>query len=279
MKSVPYFKVRITIFRLGIGGNLYYNDYKAVWRMENTLERTELLVGNNGIHKLKKAVVMVVGVGGVGSYSAEALARAGIGTLILVDGDTIAPSNLNRQIHAVYDTIGQSKTVVMKQRIECFRNDCEVIIHDIFYKEDQNDIIFDRHVDFVIDAIDTITSKVDLITFCLEHNIPFISSMGMANRLDPTKIQYCDLMKTSYDPLAKVMRNLIRKKRLKGKVPVIYSSEQPFIQTKIINEDGKTRKEKMPPASSPFVPSAAGLACAAKAVMNILEQKEEADEV
>lgn len=240
--------------------------------METPLQRMELLIGEENLKKLKESTVMIVGVGGVGSYAAEALARSGVGKLVLVDGDTVAPSNLNRQIHAVFATIGKSKTEVMKERIESYRDDCTVIRKDMFYNEEANDQLFDVEVDFVIDAIDTMSSKLVLIKYCKEHNIPFISSMGMANRLDPTKVECCDLMKTSYDPVAKIMRNLVRKHHIKGKIPVVFSKEQPSVQTKVINENGITRKQKMPPASSPFVPSAAGLAAASYA-MNILLQK------
>lgn len=237
-----------------------------------TLQRMQLLVGNNGIETLRNATVLVMGVGGVGSYSAEALARSGVGTIILVDGDVIALSNLNRQIHAIYDTVDLPKPQVMKERIHSFNKDCNVICHSVFYDASKNDLLFSQPVDFVIDAIDTITSKVELITYCSEHSIPIISSMGMANRLDPTCVSICDLMKTSYDPLAKVMRNLIRKKGLRIKLPVVYSSEHPSIQTKIINEEGKTRKEKMPPASSPFVPAAAGLAASSYVIRKLIEK-------
>lgn len=240
--------------------------------METSLQRMELLIGEQGIDLLKNTCVLVVGIGGVGGYAAEALARAGVGKLILVDGDCVALSNLNRQIHATYDTIGKEKTKIMKERIATYRKDCEVICHTMFYDQSKNDAIFHENVDFVVDAIDTITSKVDLIQYCLWHKIPFISSMGMANRLDPTCIRICDLRTTSYDPLAKVMRGIIKKKDIRGKIPVIYSSEHPSIQTKIINEDGKTRKEKMPPASSPFVPSAAGLAAASYVIRSILKK-------
>lgn len=240
--------------------------------METPLQRMELLIGEENLKKLKESTVMIVGVGGVGSYAAEALARSGVGKLVLVDGDTVAPSNLNRQIHAVFATIGKSKTEVMKERIESYRDDCTVIRKDMFYNEEANNQLFDVEVDFVIDAIDTMSSKLALIKYCKEHNIPFISSMGMANRLDPTKVECCDLMKTSYDPVAKIMRNLVRKHHIKGKIPVVFSKEQPSVQTKVINENGITRKQKMPPASSPFVPSAAGLAAASYA-MNILLQK------
>lgn len=238
--------------------------------IETPLQRMELLIQKEGIERLSTATVMVVGVGGVGSYAAEALARCGIGSLILVDGDTVAISNLNRQIHATYDTLHQSKTKVMKERIETYRKDCRVICYDMFYSAQQNELLFQQPVDFVVDAIDTMSSKLALIQYCLEHKIPFISSMGMANRMDPTKIEITDLMKTSYDPVAKIMRSMVRKHKIKGKIPVLFSTEQPMTQSLIVNEEGVTRKQKMPPASSPFVPSAAGLAAASYAVKNIL---------
>lgn len=241
--------------------------------MESTMQRMELLIGTDGVMKLVNATVLVVGVGGVGSYCIEALARSGVGKIIIVDGDVVAPSNLNRQIHAVYETIGKEKTLVMKERVHSFQKNCEVITHTMFYDASKNERLFQEKIDFVVDAIDTVTSKVDLIQYCLYNKIPFISSMGMANRLDPTCVSVCDLMKTNYDPLAKVMRNLIRKKDIRGKIPVVYSSEHPSIQTIVVNEDGKTRKEKMPPASSPFVPAAAGLAIASYAVRHILVKK------
>lgn len=238
--------------------------------MERADTRTTLLLGEENIAKLQASTVCVLGIGGVGSYCAEALARSGVGHLILVDGDQVAPSNLNRQIMAIYDTIGQSKTEAMKERILQYRPDIDVQCMDVFYQATINEQLFDHPIDFVVDAIDTIRSKCDCIEYCLTHKVPFISSMGMANRLDPTKITIMDLMKTSYDPLAKVMRNLMRKSSVKGKIPVVCSLEQPSVQTKIINEDGVTRKQKMPPASSPFVPAAAGLACASYAVRTLI---------
>ena len=238
--------------------------------IETPLQRMELLVGAENLEKIQKATVMIVGVGGVGSYAAEAFARSGIKKIILVDGDTVAMSNLNRQLHATYQTLGKSKTQVMKERIETYRKDCEVICKDIFYDEGKNAEVFDEEVDFVVDAIDTMTSKLALIKYCKEYKINFISSMGMANRMDPTCIQICDLMKTTYDPVAKIMRNLVRKNRIRGKIPVVFSSEQPIVQTKIVNENGVTRKQKMPPASSPFVPSAAGLAIASYGIRQIM---------
>lgn len=241
--------------------------------METYLERMELLIGKSGIQKLKDATVMVVGIGGVGSYAAEALARAGIGHLILIDHDVVAPSNLNRQIHATFETIDRKKIDVMKERILTYRNDIKITCFDEFYNREIQDSFFQQPIDYVIDAIDTVSSKVELIKYCLIHKIPFISSMGMANRFDPSKLQVMDVMKTKDDPLAKIMRQLIRKQHIKGKIPVVCSSELPFRQTQIINENGINRKQKMPPASTPFVPSSAGLICASQAITYILKNE------
>ena len=218
--------------------------------METAESRTSLLIGEMGLQRLKQSCVLVLGVGGVGSYCAEALARSGIGKLILVDGDTVAPSNLNRQIMAQFDTVGQPKTAVMKARIHTYRSDIQITCHQRFYDKEANAQIFSEPVDFVVDAIDTLSAKRDCIA---------------------TKIEIMDLMKTSYDPLAKVMRQMIRKADIRGKIPVVCSTEQPIIQHQIINAEGKTRKEKMPPASSSFVPAAAGLACASYAVRQLLK--------
>ena len=240
--------------------------------MDIYLERMELLIGKEGITRLKEACVMVIGVGGVGSYAAEALARSGIGTLILVDHDTIAPSNLNRQIHADFATIGQSKTAVMKKRIYTYRNDIQVICHDEFYCAQKQSLLFSEPVDFIVDAIDTVSAKLELIQYCLEHEIAFISSM--ANHWDPSQLQVSELMKTKDDPLAKVMRQQVRKRGIKGKIPVVCSRELPYVQRTVVDADGLTRKQKMPPASTPFVPSAAGLLCASQAVKHILSKIE-----
>ncbi len=240
-------------------------------QVETPLQRMELLLGEEKLAKLKQATVLIVGVGGVGSYAAEALARSGIKRLILVDKDEVALSNLNRQIHATYQSIGINKCEAMKERINTYRNDIEVICKPYFYDESKDEDLLAYPIDFVVDAIDTMSSKLALIKFCRKNKLAFISSMGMANRLDPTKIMITDLSKTSYDPVAKIMRNLVKKEGIKGKIPVVFSSEIPIVQTKVVNENGTTRKEKMPPASSPFVPCAAGLAIASYVTTKIIE--------
>lgn len=238
--------------------------------MKEALERMKLLIGDEGIQKLKNTSVMIVGIGGVGSYSAEALARCGIGHLILVDGDEVALSNLNRQIHATFDTVGRSKTAVMHERINLYRDDCEVLEEPIFYSAAENEKLLTYQPDYIIDAIDTVTCKADLIEMAHNHSIPFISSLGMANRFDPTRIETTDLWKTSYDPLAKAMRSQLRKRGIRYRVPVLFSTEPPFVQRTVVDPDAATRKAKMPPASTPFVPSAAGLAAASYIIRQIL---------
>ncbi len=246
--------------------------------MEESNQRTLLLLGNKAVKQLKNATIMVVGIGGVGSYCVEALARSGVGKLVLVDHDIISPSNLNRQIHATYETIGKEKTQAMKERIAACQEACEVITYQMFYQSACNHELFQNHIDFVVDAIDTISAKLDLISYCLEHKLPFISSLGMANRLDPTCVCISELMKTTYDPLAKVMRNQVRKRHIKGKIPVVFSKEHPIKQHVIVNAEGATRKQQMPPASSPFVPAAAGLACASYAIRKIIEGTDSTNE-
>lgn len=243
--------------------------------MEQSDTRTRLLLGEKGMRVLKESTVCILGVGGVGSYCAEALARSGIGKLILVDGDVVSPSNLNRQLMALYDTIKVAKTIAMRDRILQYRKDIDIRCLQLFYCAKVNEQIFQEPISFVVDAIDTISSKRDCMEYCLTKKIPLISSMGMANRMDPTQLIVTDLMKTKEDPLAKVMRSLMRKSAVKGKIPVVCSLERPIKQRVIVNEEGTTRKEQMPPASSSFVPAAAGLACAAYVVRKLTEGTEE----
>ena len=229
--------------------------------MESPLQRIELLIGPQAIRNLKEACVMVVGIGGVGGYAAEALGRSGIGKLILVDHDDVAVSNLNRQIIATVQTLGRSKTEVMAERIRSFAPECEVVCVPEFFSE-QSESLFDQKIDYIVDAIDTLTSKLVLIEMAARHGVPCISSLGMANRFDPTQLVVTTLDKTCNDPLARALRRMVREKGLKGKIPVIWSKELPFTQNQLVNEEGKTLKEKYPPASTIFVPAAAGLSCA-----------------
>jgi tRNA threonylcarbamoyladenosine dehydratase len=230
------------------------------------------LVGDDNTIKISKKCVMVVGLGGVGAIAAESLARFGIGKLILVDHDVVVKSNLNRQVHASLDTIGMRKTDALIRRIHSIKPDCELIGIDRFVSMETLSELFVYSVDYVIDAIDTVGSKCDLIEYCQKHDIRIISSLGMGNRMDPTQVKIVRLKDTFEDPLAKVVRYQIRKRGLSDKIDVAFSLEKPIKQKVELNES-EVRKERMPPASSPFVPNAAGLACASFVIRKLLEEK------
>lgn len=235
--------------------------------MNTMYTRTELVYGE-GLEKIKQATVMVVGVGGVGSYAAEALARTGIGKLILVDKDEVDVTNINRQLHALHSTVGRQKVDVMKERMEDINPDIIVELINQFELEEAYARIPD--CTFVIDAIDTITNKIALIKECLKHNVQFISSMGAANKVDPTKFEIADIRKTEYDPIARIIRQKIKKERINGKIPVVFSKEQPRKQTKQLSESN-IRKQSTPPGSIAFVPSVVGLICASYVINKIVE--------
>ena len=234
-------------------------------------ERTSLLLGEDGLEKLQKSKVLVIGVGGVGSIAVEALARSGISEIVIVDNDTIALSNLNRQVQTNMANVGKSKVLEMVNHIKRINPEINIVAHEIFFDKDVDDIF--EGVDFVIDAIDTLGSKADLIEKCMNLNIPFISSLGMGNKIDPTKVEQTTLDKTSYDPVAKILRKMCRDRHLElKKVPVVFTSEKPIVQNKIVNENGETRKQKMPPASMFLVPPTAGLACAAYCIQFLVNK-------
>ena len=239
--------------------------------METPLQRLELLVGPAAIERLKQACVLIVGIGGVGGYAAEALGRSGIGKLILVDADTVAPSNLNRQIIATLETLNQSKTEVMAARIRSFAPECEVQAVNAFFNE-QSESLCDQKIDYVIDAIDTLSSKLALIEIAQRHSVPCISSLGMANRFDPTQLTVTTLDKTCNDPLARALRQMVRKRGFTVKIPVVWSRELPRTQNQLVNAEGQTLKQKYPPASTIFVPAAAGLTCASVVFQALIEE-------
>lgn len=248
---------------------------------QHALSRTELLIGSEGLNKLKNSKVVVFGIGGVGSYSAEALARAGVGTLVLIDDDTVCLTNLNRQIHATYKTISRPKVDVMKERIEDINRQCNVITYQTFVTADNIPEILTEDVDYVIDAIDTVSSKIALAIYCEKNNIKLISSMGTGNKFDPTQFKVTDIFKTKVCPLAKVMRYELKRRGVK-KLKVVYSEELP---TKPKSEDVITCKEgcvctgestkkcaekRQIPGSMSFVPPAAGMILASVVVRDLL---------
>ncbi len=234
-------------------------------------ERTQLLLGEESLEKLQNSTVLVIGVGGVGSIAVEALARSGVGKIKIVDNDTIALSNLNRQVQTNMSNVNKSKVQEMVKHVKRINEDIDIEYYEMFFDENSTHIF--EGVDFVIDAIDTLCSKVELIKHCLDNDIPFISSLGMGNRIDPTKVMITTLDKTSYDPLAKTLRKMCRDLRLNlKKINVTFSTEQPITQTQIINEDGLTRKQKMPPASMFLVPPASGLACVYYCITQLINE-------
>ena len=220
--------------------------------------RTEMLIGTEAIRKLAQSHVAVFGAGGVGGYVIEALARSGVGTLEIIDNDTVVPSNLNRQIIAVEDTLGMLKTDAACRRIHSINPEIRVILHPEFYLPENSGSYDFEAMDYIVDAIDTVTAKIDLILKAKEHNIPIISAMGCGNRLDPSKLKICDLFETSGDPLAKIMRHELRRRGVRSLT--VEKSAQPG--------------RRSTPGSSPFVPSAAGLYIASKVCRDLIGYKE-----
>ncbi|MBR5754348.1 MAG: tRNA threonylcarbamoyladenosine dehydratase [Erysipelotrichaceae bacterium] len=242
--------------------------------MKDRLSRTEILLGKEAMDKIADSRVAVFGIGGVGGYAMEALARSGIGTLDIIDSDRVAASNLNRQIIATRDTIGQLKVDVAKKRINDIDPDIVVNTYDCFYLPEERDGFPFGEYDFIVDAIDTVTAKIDLIFSAKEFNVPIISAMGCGNRIDPTQIRIGDLYKTSGDPLAKVMRRELRKKGIK-KLTVVYSLEKPIEPIKdseayISQMNDEDNKKRSVPGSTAFVPAAAGLAMASYVIRELI---------
>lgn len=228
--------------------------------------RTERLIGKDAMARLTSSRVAIFGIGGVGGYVAEALARSGIGALDLVDSDTVAPSNLNRQIIALHSTVGQNKVDVMARRIADINPTATVRAYPIFYlPETASEFDFSQY-DYVVDAIDTVAGKMELVRRAREAGVPIICSMGAGNKLDPTAFRVTDIYKTSVCPLAKVMRGLCRKEGIKA-LKVVYSEEPPMIPTA---PEGHT-EGRIPPASAIFAPAAAGLAIAAEVVKDLIK--------
>ncbi len=224
---------------------------------------------------MKNSTVAVLGIGGVGSFAAEALARSGVGRLVLVDKDDVDITNVNRQVIALLSTVGKPKVDLMKERIKDINPECEVIALKMFYTEETYEQFFDYGLDFVVDASDTISYKIHLMKECLNRGIPMISSMGAANKMDPTRFQIADIFKTHTDPIAKVIRTRLRKEGIRKGVPVVFSDESPIViredvRKTVGKDDAEIRKAKMPPSSNAFVPSVAGLIMASYVVKELL---------
>lgn len=247
---------------------------------QNQFSRTELLLGKAALEKLKNSTVIIFGLGGVGSFSFEALIRGGIGHLILVDDDTVCLTNINRQIHANHDTIGKPKVDVIKERALKINPNCKIETYQTFVKEDNIDKIIPPNANYVIDAIDTVSSKIALVVWCKEHNIDIISCMGTGNKLDPTKFKISDIYGTKICPLAKVMRHELRKRNIES-LKVLYSEEVPLTPKcdVITCKEGcvcsggskKCLAKRQIPGSISFVPPVAGMIIGGEVIKDILK--------
>lgn len=229
--------------------------------MEELL-RTSSLIGEEGVKRLKSKKVIVIGIGGVGGYTCEALARTGVGQIDLVDSDVVSLSNINRQIIALHSTVGEKKVDVMKERIKDINSQIIVNTYDMFVTENNLSTLNLAKYDYVVDAIDTVSSKIAIVELCDKENIKIISSMGAGNKLDPCAFKVSDIYKTAVCPLAKAVRVALKKKGIK-KLKVVYSEETPCVSAM---ENGKRV-----PASCAFIPSVAGLIVASEVIKDLIK--------
>ncbi|GIP31429.1 ThiF family adenylyltransferase [Paenibacillus sp. J2TS4] len=245
--------------------------------MLNQFSRTELAIGPEGLDVMKRSTVAVLGVGGVGSFAVEALARTGVGRIVMIDKDVVDITNVNRQLHALLSTVGRQKTELMKERVRDINPECDAVALQMFYTEETYEKLFEYPLDYVIDASDTISYKIHLIKQCLQRKISLISSMGAANKMDPTRFQVADISKTSMDPIARVIRQKLRKEGITKGVKVVFSTEEPVkpreeVTRQIVPENApEIRKAQQPPASNAFVPPVAGLIMVSVAVRDLLK--------
>ena len=239
--------------------------------MLNQFSRTALLIGQEAITKLQQSRVAIFGIGGVGGYVAEALARSGVGCFDLIDNDTVALTNLNRQIIATHATIGQPKVQVMAKRIHAINPDARVHTHQCFFlPENAHEFDFSQY-DYVVDAVDTVAAKIAIIMQAKASGVPVISSMGAGNKMDPGKFQVGDIFKTSVDPLARVMRQEMKKRGVK-KLKVVYSTELPLTPLGELSTEchAEAPQRRALPGSTAFTPSAAGLLLASEVVKDLI---------
>ena len=230
--------------------------------------RTKMLLGEDALENLSRSRIAVFGVGGVGGYVVEALARGGVGAIDVIDSDVVAPSNINRQILATVDTVGEKKVDAAERRILSINPDAKVTKHDVFYLPETAHLFDFSQYDYVVDAIDTVAGKMELVKRANEAGVPIICSMGTGNKLDPSAFEVADIYKTSVCPLAKAMRTLCRKNGIKH-LKVVYSKELPT--TPKITPDSETKRttERVSPASCSFVPPVAGFILAGEVILDI----------
>lgn len=225
-----------------------------------SFSRTELLLGGEAMERLARARVAVFGIGGVGGHVVEALVRSGVGAIDLIDSDTVSLSNLNRQIIALHSTIGRYKTEVMQERIRDINPDCQVEVHNCFYLPETKDEFDFTQYSYIVDAVDTVTAKIQLVMEAQEKGTPILCSMGAGNKLNPADFEVADLYETSMCPLARVMRRELKKRGI-GKLKVVYSKEPPI-----------STESREVPGSVAFVPSVAGLIIASEVVKDLVKK-------
>lgn len=235
--------------------------------MANQFSRTEMLIGSDAVQKLKNSRVAVFGIGGVGGYTVEALARTGVGTLDLIDNDTVSLTNINRQIIATHSTIGMEKTEAAKNRILDINPDIKVNVYNTFYTPETSAEFDFTQYDYIVDAIDTVSGKIELIVQANKAGVPIISSMGAGNKLDAARFEVADIYKTSVCPLAKVMRRELKKRNIK-KLKVVYSKEEPIVHKGVTDEAVEGRRQI--PASIAYVPSVVGLIAAGEVIKDLI---------
>ncbi len=243
--------------------------------MSEQFSRTELLLGSESMERLSNARVAVFGIGGVGGHAVEALVRSGIGAVDLIDSDTVCESNLNRQLIATRSTIGKFKVDAMKERIMDINPDCKVTVHKCFYLPETADQFDFTQYDYIVDAVDTVTAKIELVMQAKDCNVPIISSMGAGNKLNPADFEVADIYKTSVCPLAKVMRRELKKRGVK-KLKVVYSREEARTPIVMDNTDNQAKnefgvKKRMTPGSTAFVPSVVGLIIASEVIKDLTD--------
>ena len=237
-----------------------------VFSRKEAFSRTERLLGEKAMESLKKASVLLFGIGGVGSFTAEALVRSGIGHLTIVDSDEVAVSNLNRQLHATTKTIGRPKTEVMKERLLSINPECYIKAINHFYLPDDGSEIISDEYDYIIDAIDTVSAKIDIILKAQELGVPVICCMGTGNKLHPAELKVADIYETSVCPLCRVMRYELKKRGVKS-LKVVYSEEKPITPAEISENEAEGEKKRAVPGSTAFVPPVAGMIVASEVVL------------
>lgn len=248
--------------------------------MKHLFSRFSMLVGDNAIEKLKNSNIIIFGIGGVGSYTVEALVRSGVGNITIVDYDEISESNINRQLHALHSTVGMSKAEIMKKRILDINPECNVtLIKELAYKNIERFLGGNQKYDFVVDAVDVISSKIEIVEYCYKNDINIVSSMGFGNKMHPEMVEISTIENTSVCPMARTIRSILRKKNIRN-IPVVYSKEKAIVPDKSDNysfekptefRENNELPRKVTPGSNAFVPGTAGLVIASYVIRKLLE--------